>query len=152
MRKDERGFFYFVDRVGDTFRWKGENVATTEVAAAISAFPGVQHAIVYGVKIPNAEGRIGMAAVCGHIAHDLASLRRHLIGTLPSYARPAFIRLQNNCEVTGTFKYSKAELINQGYDPELTADAIYFDNPETQTLQPMDSALYKRIQGGEIRL
>ena len=152
MRKNDQGFFYFVDRVGDTFRWKGENVATTEVAAAISSFHGVQHAIVYGVKVPNADGRIGMAAICGDLGHDLTSLRRHLIDSLPSYARPAFIRLQNTCDVTGTFKYSKAELMNQGYNPELTADAIYFDNPETQTLQPVDSALYQRLQGGEIRL
>ena len=63
MRKDEQGYFYFVDRIGDTFRWKGENVATSEVSEAICAFPGVKHANVYGVAIPAAEGRAGMAAV-----------------------------------------------------------------------------------------
>jgi fatty-acyl-CoA synthase len=152
MRKNEQGFFFFVDRIGDTFRWKGENVATTEVAAAISSFRGVQHAIVYGVKVPGADGRIGMATICGDVESELAALRRHLINVLPSYARPAFIRLQDKCEVTGTFKYSKSELQHQGYNPVLTADAIYFDNPETQALQPLDRALYHRIQAGEIRL
>lgn len=152
LRRNEKGFFYFVDRVGDTFRWKGENVATTEVAAAISSFPGVEHAIVYGVKIQGTDGRIGMASICGDMGHNLSAFRRHLIGALPPYARPTFIRLQNNCDVTGTFKYSKADLMNQGFNPDLTTDAIYFDNPETQALQPVDRALYQRIQSGEIRL
>ena len=63
MRRDEHGYFYFVDRIGDTFRWKGENVATSEVAEALSAIPGIQEANVYGVKIPGADGRAGMAAL-----------------------------------------------------------------------------------------
>jgi fatty-acyl-CoA synthase len=152
MRRNEKGFFYFVDRVGETFRWKGENVATTEVAEVLCAFPGVKHAIVYGVKIAGAEGRIGMAALSFDGEPNLDGLRRHLIRSLPTYARPAFIRIHDNCEVTGTFKYSKNELVRQGYNPELTSDAIYFDNPETQILLPLDRALYERIQAGQIRL
>lgn len=151
MRKDERGFYYFVDRIGDTFRWKGENVATTEVARAISSFHGVQHVIVYGVKVAGSEGKVGMAAVTLDHLGDLSTLRQHLLGRLPFYARPAFYRVSENCSATGTFKYSKAHLVKQGFNPELTSDAIYFDNPETQTLQPMDSILYSRIQGGQIR-
>jgi fatty-acyl-CoA synthase len=152
MRRDEKGFFYFIDRIGDTFRWKGENVATTEVAEAILSFPGVRHAIVYGVRVASAEGRIGMAAVTFHGHADLSALRRHLMQALPSYARPAFIRLRKDSEITGTFKYAKTDLAKQGYDPGLTSDAIYFDNPETQSFHPVDGALYKRIQAGQIRL
>jgi fatty-acyl-CoA synthase len=152
MRKNEKGFFFFVDRIGDTFRWKGENVATTEVAEALSTFPGVQHAIVYGVKIAGADGRIGMAAIACDTRPDFSALRQHLTQSLPVYARPAFIRLLDKFEVTGTFKYSKSELIIQGYNPDLTSDALYFNNPETQALQPMDRALYSRIQAGQIRL
>jgi fatty-acyl-CoA synthase len=152
MRHDEKGFFYFIDRIGDTFRWKGENVATTEVAEAILSFPGVQHAIVYGVRVAGAEGRIGMAAVTFDGRADLSALRRHLIRALPSYARPAFIRLRKAWEMTGTFKYAKTDLAKQGYDPRLTSDAIYFDNPETQSFHPVDGALYERIQAGQIRM
>ncbi len=152
MRKDERGFYYFVDRIGDTFRWKGENVATTEVAEAISSFPGIQHAIVYGVKVAGSEGRVGMAAVTFEGRPDLSALRQHLIRRLPSYARPAFFRISNHCQVTGTFKYSRSELVNQGYNPGSMRDAIYFDNPETQSLQPVDQALFATIEAGEVRL
>ena len=151
MRRDSRGFFYFVDRVGDTFRWKGENVATTEVAQAVASLPGVLHAVVYGVKVGGSEGRAGMAAIESEGDLDLAGLRRHLADCLPSYARPVFLRLLRDCEVTGTLKYSKSELMRQGFNPELTSDAIYFDNPETQTLQPVDRALFDRIQSGQVR-
>lgn len=152
MRKDDKGFFYFVDRIGDTFRWKGENVATSEVSEAICAFPGVAHANVYGVAIPNTEGRAGMVALVTEPDLDLHAFREHLITRLPSYARPLFLRVRDNIEVTGTFKYSKTDLVRQGYDPVSTADVIYFDNPESQSLIRLDKALYDRIQVGQIRL
>jgi fatty-acyl-CoA synthase len=152
MRKSEKGFFYFVDRIGETFRWKGENVATTEVAEVLRSFPGVKHALVYGVKIAGAEGRIGMAALSVDGVPDLDALRQHLLESLPPYANPAFLRLRADFEVTGTFKYSKNELVRQGYNPDLTDDAIYFNNPETQALHLLDRALYERIQAGQIRL
>ena len=152
MRKNEKGFFYFVDRIGETFRWKGENVATTEVAEVLRAFPGVKHAIVYGVKIAGAEGRVGMAALTVDGVPDLEALRQHWVERLPSYARPAFIRLQDDFETTGTFKYSKNELIRQGYNPDLTADTLYFANPAMQALHLLDRDLYERIQAGQIRL
>jgi len=152
MRKDEKGFFYFVDRIGDTFRWKGENVSTSEVSDAICAFPGVKHVNVYGVSIPATEGRIGMAAVVTEHAMDLSALRKHLMNRLPTYARPAFLRMRDDVEVTGTFKYSKTDLVRQGYDPAATSDTIYFDSPESQAFQQLDQALYDRIQTGQIRL
>lgn len=152
MRRDSQGFFYFVDRLGDTFRWKGENVATTEVAEILRSFAGVRHAVVYGVKVAGMEGRIGMASLTCDGDVDLAALRTHIVESLPSYARPVFLRMQNDCASTETFKYSKTKLVNQGFNPELTQDAIYFNNPETQTLHPLDRTLYGRIQAGEFRL
>jgi fatty-acyl-CoA synthase len=152
MRKDSKGFFYFVDRIGDTFRWKGENVSTSEVSDALCSFSGVEHANVYGVPIPGTEGRIGMAALVTDSALDLAALRSHLVNCLPAYAQPAFLRICSDIEVTGTFKYSKTDLVRQGYDPALTSDVIYFDNPESQTFDRLDSSLFERIQSGEIKL
>ena len=152
MRKDEKGFFYFVDRIGDTFRWKGENVATSEVSRAIGTFPGVTHANVYGVAIPNTEGRAGMAALVTKHEIDLSAFRKHLQSHLPSYACPLFLRIRDDVEVTGTFKYSKTELVREAYDPVLITDVIYFDNPESQSFIRLDKALYDRIQVGQIRL
>ena len=88
MRRDERGYFYFVDRIGDTFRWKGENVATAEVAEAIYAFPGVRAATICGVAIPGTDGRAGMAALVTDGELDLGAFRAYLNARLPAYARP----------------------------------------------------------------
>src|SRR3974390_2186334 len=86
MRQDEQGYFYFVDRVGDTFRWKGENVATSEVSNAICAFPGITGAVVYGVMLPGVDGKAGMAAATYNRELDLSALRSHLANSLPAYA------------------------------------------------------------------
>jgi fatty-acyl-CoA synthase len=152
MRRDEKGFFYFVDRIGDTFRRKGENVATTEVSEAICTFPGIKHAIVYGVAVPGVEGRAGMATLAVENEVDLSAFRMHLMSRLPPYARPIFLRFREEIEVTGTFKCSKADLVRQGYDPAIVTDTIYFDNPELQAYIRLNKALYERIQVGEIRL
>ncbi len=151
MRKDERGFFYFSDRIGDTFRWKGENVATSEVAEAICAFSGVKHANVYGVAIPTTEGRVGMATLATEHELDLPGFRKYLINRLPHYARPAFLRIRNEMDVTGTFKYTKSDFVRQGYDPAATADVLYFNHPQRQAFVRLDKTLYDRIQTGEIR-
>jgi fatty-acyl-CoA synthase len=152
LRRDEKGFFYFVDRLGDTFRWKGENVAAAEVSEAISAFPGVEHATVYGVTVPSTDGRVGMATLVTSQELDLAGLRKHLMSRLPVYARPLFLRIRSSIEVTGTFKYSKTELAGQGYDPEPCTDYLYFDNQESQAYVPLDKQLYDLIQVGRVRL
>jgi fatty-acyl-CoA synthase len=151
MRKDPQGYFYFVDRIGDTFRWKGENVATSEVSETICAFPGVTHANVYGVKIPATEGRAGMATMVAEEELDLADFRRYLMNRLPAYARPLFLRIRTNLELTGTFKYSKTELVRQGFDP-VSDDVVYFDNAESGAFVRLDRALYERIKTGGIRL
>ena len=102
------GYFYFVDRVGDTFRWKGENVSTTEVADTISACPGVIEAVVYGVTIPGTEGRAGMAAVVVSQDFDLAAFRQHLAERLPEYARPLFLRIRGEIETDGDIQTEEA--------------------------------------------
>src|SRR3981189_760089 len=98
MRKDERGYFYFVDRIGDTFRWKGENVATTEVSETICRFPGIREATVYGVAIPGTDGRAGMATIVTDDGLDLTAFRAHLVERLPDYARPVFVRVRDELE------------------------------------------------------
>ncbi|HZR61294.1 MAG TPA: long-chain-acyl-CoA synthetase [Xanthobacteraceae bacterium] len=152
MRKDTAGFFYFVDRIGDTFRWKGENVATSEVAAAITAFPGILEATVYGVVVPGCEGAAGMATLVPQGALDVAALRSHLAQRLPAYARPLFLRIRDGIETTATFKHKTADLARQGYDPATTGDAIYFDDPAQHALVRLERALYERIQAGAVRL
>jgi fatty-acyl-CoA synthase len=152
MRRDEQGFFYFIDRVGDTFRRKGENVAASEVSAAICEFPGIRHANVYGVVIPGTDGRAGMAALITETELDLAGLHQHLVSRLPPYARPLFLRIRASANLTGTFKYSTTELARQGYDPAAVADPLYFDLTESQAFVPLDKNLYHRIQAGEMRL
>jgi fatty-acyl-CoA synthase len=152
MRMDAAGFFYFIDRVGDTFRWKGENVATSEVAAAITAFPGIREANVYGVRVPSTEGAAGMAAVVINVPLDFVAFREHLERWLPSYARPVFVRITDRIVATDTFKHTKVELARQGYDPTATGDAIYFDNPDRRAFVRLDSLHYARIQAGNVRL
>jgi fatty-acyl-CoA synthase len=152
MKKDENGYFYFIDRVGDTYRWKGENVATSEVSEAITTFPGISEANVYGVSIPGREGRAGMAAVVVDGNLDLAALRAHIIGRLPEYARPLFLRLKGEIDVTATFKQKKVDLVRQGFDPTATGDPIYFNDPASQAFVRLDKDLYDRLQAGEVRV
>lgn len=152
MRKDEQGFFYFIDRIGSTFRRKGENVSASEVSAAISEFPGIRHANVYGVAVPGVEGRVGMAALVAKHELDLAGLHQHLVHRLPSYARPSFLRIRAGADLTGTFKYTTTELARQGYSPDTVVDPLYFDLAESHAFVPLDRNLYDRIQTGQIRL
>jgi fatty-acyl-CoA synthase len=152
MRRDKEGFFYFVDRVGDTFRWKGENVSTTEVAATICAAPDVLEAVVYGVTIPGAEGRAGMAAIVVGENFGLDELREYLNGHLPDYARPLFLRVLTQIEVTGTFKWRKQDLSRESYDPAAVADPIYFNDPVHGTFVKLDTAVFETIQSGKLRL
>ena len=152
MRKDKEGYFYFVDRVGDTFRWKGENVSTSEVSEAITTFPGIVDANVYGVSVHGRDGRAGMAAVVCSDRCDLEALHAHLSKALPEYARPVFVRVQSQIDVTGTFKQKKVDLVKQGFDPTLIVDPIYFNDPATRSFVRLDPDLHERIESGNIRL
>jgi uncharacterized protein (DUF924 family) len=152
MRRDAQGFFYFVDRVGDTFRWKGENVSTTEVAETINLFHGVSETIVYGVQVPGYDGRAGMAAIVCNESIDLAALRTHLLERLPEYARPLFLRIRGEIEITATFKQKKIDLVKQGFDPTKTSDGLYFNDPQTRAFVRLDKTLYDRIIAGEVKV
>ncbi|MEA2991025.1 MAG: fatty-acyl-CoA synthase [Alphaproteobacteria bacterium] len=150
MRKDDQGYYYFVDRIGDTFRWKGENVSTSEVSEVITAFPGVAEAAVYGVAVPGHEGRAGMASVVCGGPLDLVAFRAHLAARLPAYAWPVFLRVRAAIEITSTFKHRKNDLALEGYGPG--ADPVYVHDPAQQTFLPLDTTLYRRIQSGQMRL
>ncbi len=152
MRRDAEGYFFFVDRIGDTFRWKGENVATSEVQETLTAFPGIADANVYGVAVPGRDGRAGMAALVVQGDLDLVALQAHISASLPDYARPIFLRIQREIEVTGTFKQKKVDLVQEGFDPSVVHDEIWFANPETRRFERLDPALYRRIVSGDIRL
>jgi fatty-acyl-CoA synthase len=150
MRKDDRGYYYFVDRIGDTFRWKGENVSTSEVSEVITAFPGVAEAAVYGVAVPGHEGRAGMASVVCGGALDLVAFRAHLAARLPAYAWPVFLRVRAAIEITSTFKHRKNDLALEGYGPG--ADPVYVHDPAQQAFLPLDATRYRRLQSGQMRL
>jgi fatty-acyl-CoA synthase len=151
LRQDRDGYFYFVDRVGDTFRWKGENVSTGEVTERIVEAPGVKAAIVYGVTVGALEGRAGMAALVVGEDFDLAAFAAHVQAGLPPYARPLFVRLLPYLETTGTFKPRKVDLVAQGFDPAKVSGDLYVRAP-AQGFTPMTPELYARIVGGEVRL
>ena len=152
MKLDEAGYFHFVDRVGDTFRWKGENVATSEVNQAISDCPGVVEATTYGVEIPGADGRAGMAAIVVDGCFDLGQLRDHLAGRLPAYGCPVMIRICAALDSTETFRQKKQELMREGFDPRLVKDPLFFRDLESGAYLPIDAASYAGILEGSIRL
>jgi fatty-acyl-CoA synthase len=149
MRMDEQKYFYFVDRVGDTFRWKGENVSTTEVADVVAAFAGVIDAVVYGVTVPGSEGRAGMAALVIGMDFNLGQFRQHLAKRLPSYARPVFLRICRSIEMTGTFRAKKTSLARDGFDVSVIDDPVYIDDPTSETYIPFDAGLYERFRKGD---
>lgn len=150
MRKDEEGYFYFIDRIGDTFRWKGENVATTEVSEIISAFSGVVEVVAYGVALPGHDGRAGMVALAIGPSFNLTEFAEYVERQLPNYARPLFLRICDRIESTATFKPKKHDLMRQGYDPNAIGDPIYFKDSKSRTFVRLEESMYDRIQKGEL--
>ena len=152
LRLDAEGFFYFVDRIGDTFRWKGENVATSEVAEVISSVVGIEEANVYGVSIPETDGRAGMASLVTNEKFDIDALSRVVEEGLASYARPIFVRILPQMEITGTFKHRKVDLVREGFDPTKLSDRLFFRDPEKGRYVPLDINAFERIEAGQVRL
>jgi fatty-acyl-CoA synthase len=152
MRRDELGYFYFVDRIGDTFRWKGENVATSEVSEALSVIAGVKEANVYGVAVPGMDGRAGMAALVTGPGFDISKLADALAGNLPVYARPVFVRLLSELEVTGTFKQRKVDLVREGFDPATIRDPLYWLNHSTGQYEPLTRDVFEAILSGRVKI
>ncbi|XP_022226087.2 long-chain fatty acid transport protein 1 isoform X3 [Drosophila obscura] len=148
---DERGYLYFKDRTGDTFRWKGENVSTSEVEAQLSNLTGYKDVIVYGVSIPNTEGRAGMAAIYDPTREvKVEVLGQELTKALPSYARPQFLRFLRKIDLTGTFKLRKVELQQQGFDPAAIEDELFYAGSDG-VYAPLTQSVYERIQRNEMR-
>ncbi|MDJ0920078.1 MAG: long-chain-acyl-CoA synthetase [Henriciella sp.] len=151
MKKDAEGYVYFVDRIGDTFRWKGENVSTNEVAEIFAKAPGVATANVYGVEVPRTDGRAGMAAITTKGDVDFANLYSWLEARLPKYAIPLFVRIQKQAETTGTFKYRKVDLVNDGFDPNKVEDPIWYFDPEAGKYEPLTQDAYDTLQSGAVK-
>ena len=154
LSRDAGGYFYFVDRLGDTFRWKGENVATQEVEEVLNGAPGVVTANVYGVKVPGADGRAGMTAVVLGEGEDFdaAAFYEKAAADLPSYARPLFVRLSQEIDQTGTLKLKKVDLQKSGFDPAKVSDPLFVCDPKAKTYVPLSPAVFAEIESGERRL
>ncbi|XP_035706331.1 long-chain fatty acid transport protein 4 isoform X4 [Folsomia candida] len=148
---DECGYFYFKDRTGDTFRWKGENCSTAEVEAVVSNVCGLKDAVCYGVEIPFTDGRAGMAAILDPDASlDFDSLAHGVTKSLPSYARPLFVRIVKHLDMTGTYKMKKIDLQKEGFDVTKISDGIFFLCNGKYVR--MDNELYSKIISGYLRL
>lgn len=152
MKYDDEGFYYFVDRIGDTFRWKGENIATTEVAAVLGTFAGALAANVYWVAVPRMDGRAGMAAIVLQegAVFDPVALFSFVKKELQAAAAPAFVRLQQGFgSMTGTMKFIKTEYVRAGFDPKQVPDQIYFRDDAAAAYVDLTAELYLQICSGE---
>ena len=147
--------YQFVDRTGDTFRWKSENVSTNEVGEIVNGFSGIDFCNVYGVEVPGADGRAGMAAIRlseGVTELDLAGLAAYVQRELPAFARPVFVRVQTELDLTGTFKMVKGDLKREGYDVNAITDPVYVMKPGGQSYEPLDAEYLETIRAGDARL
>ena len=152
MRQDSEGYFYFVDRIGDTFRWKSENVSTSEVEQRLAEAPGVKEVISYGVPVPGQEGKAGMVTlILDGGKFTPAAFDAYASEQLPAYARPVFVRINKTVETTGTFKYRKVDLVIEGFDPDKIDGAVYVRGGKSgyQKLTPEG---YQEIISGGFRL
>jgi fatty-acyl-CoA synthase len=149
LRMDKDDFLYFVDRIGDTFRWKGENVSTQEVAEQLTSFPGLHMVNVYGVAVPGSDGRAGMAALvlAPGARFDGADFYRH-VQALPRYAAPLFVRLLAEQEMTGTFKIRKVDLQREGFDPSAISDALFLRDDKAGAYVPLTREIADEIARG----
>ncbi|MBK6811089.1 MAG: long-chain-acyl-CoA synthetase [Sandaracinaceae bacterium] len=151
VRMHPHKYVSFQDRLGDTYRWKGENVATSEVALVLTHAPSIGEANVYGVEVPGCDGRAGMAAVVLDGELDLPGLSAHVEKNLPGYARPLFIRVQREMQLTASFKYVKTDLKEQGFDPaNVKGDPLFFWNG--RAYEPLTTVLHEQLVSGAIRL
>ncbi|XP_066425288.1 long-chain fatty acid transport protein 6 isoform X2 [Molothrus aeneus] len=154
MVQDHDNFLYFWDRIGDTFRWKGENVATTEVSDVIAMLDFIQEANVYGVSVPDHEGKAGMASLIlkQNASLDLEQMYKQVVTYLPSYACPLFLRVQEKMEMTGTFKQQKFQLVDEGFNPSTITDPLYFLDNSKKAYVLLTKELYEMILSGKMKL
>ena len=151
VKMDEEGYVYFTDRTGDTFRWRGENVSTTEIENTTSKIIKNLEVACYGVEIPGAEGRAGMIAIVHQDDIDLAELCRELQERLPTYAVPLFVRVVEKLEYTATEKIIKRKLRDEAFDINHIVDPLYFMDPVSKTYIPLTKDVYKKIIDKEYR-
>ena len=147
LRRDADGDFWFEDRVGDTYRYKGENVSTEEVSRVISRAPCIGLAAVYGVKLDDHEGRVGTAAV--EVAHGHAFTPKEIFdivetGLAPA-ARPRFIRVVQELETTASFKVIKHQLQNEGINPQQVSDDLYWYDSQARTYSPFGAKEFASV-------
>ncbi|XP_049976845.1 long-chain fatty acid transport protein 6 [Alexandromys fortis] len=154
MVQDHENFLYFWDRIGDTFRWKGENVATTEVADMIGRLDFIQEANVYGVPVPGYEGKAGMASIIlkPNKSLDLEKMYDQVVTSLPAYACPRFLRIQEKMATTGTFKLQKIQLVEEGFHPLKISDPLYFMDNLNKAYVPLTEEIYNQIMLEELKL
>nr|XP_048275423.1 long-chain fatty acid transport protein 6 [Myodes glareolus] len=154
MVQDHENFLYFWDRIGDTFRWKGENVATTEVADVIGKLDFIQEVNVYGVPVPGYEGKAGMASIIlkPNKSLDLEKMYDQVVTSLPAYACPRFLRIQEKMATTGTFKLQKIQLVEEGFHPLKISDPLYFMNNLNKAYVPLTEEIYNQIMLEELKL
>jgi fatty-acyl-CoA synthase len=155
MRRDKLGYYYFIDRVGDTFRWKSENVATSEVSEVLGMDEGVVQANVYGVEVADYSGKAGMAALVVNDKFDLARLHALVHKELPHFARPLFLRIHQedpSAHTTGTFKMKKTDLVTQGWDPDKVEEPLYLDDPDSGAYEALTADLRDEVQSGRKRV
>jgi len=150
------GFYHcqFVDRLGDTFRWKGENVSTSEVEDVLASFEEINHSSVYGVEIPSTNGRAGMASIIATKAHtefNFKNLFEILQTDLPRYAIPKFIRFLSELSTTSTFKIRKSDMKKEGFNIHKTEDPIYAYLPENSGYTLLTEDIYDKIMKGKYR-
>lgn len=157
LYKDSQGYYYWGDRIGDTFRWKGENVATTEVEDILTRHENIAETVVYGVEVPHHDGRAGMCAlklfIDDHTKFNFSSFFEHCYSSLPRYSIPLFIRITPQMDITGTFKYKKSDLKTQSFNPsKCGTDPIYFINFQKRTFELLDQKIIQAIENGEVKL
>lgn len=164
LRRSPDGRWFFMDRLGDTFRWKSENVATAEVSEVLGQYPGIVDANVYGVLIPQHDGRAGCAAVFVNPAEkdrfDYNGLLKYARSKLPSYAVPVFLRVVAASSVTHNNKQNKVPLRKEGVDPskigtespEGKDDYILWTPPKTNQYVAFTQEDWKQLEGGQAML
>jgi citronellyl-CoA synthetase len=155
LKLHEDQWLSFVDRFGDTFRWKGENVSTLEVENILNSYKSITGAAVYGVTIPNTgAGKAGMASIKLHLSvkFDIDDFSKFVLEVLPGYSIPVFVRIKKELEVTGPYKIKKVNLRKEGYNIEKIIDKIFFWDSTIKKYIPLDSGLSQKINDGKIKI
>jgi len=154
LKLHEDSWVSFVDRFGDTFRWKGENVSTMEVESIINSYPVIENSAVYGVSVPNAEGKAGMAAlqIDPNIDFNIKDFSKFILDNLPSYSVPLFIRIREELELVGPLKIKKFNLRKEAYDLNKINDILFFWDSKLKNYVKFTEKIYQNLIDGKIKV